>query len=66
MTEQLEGDLKRNGLVSQGKLSKRDSEEQAEEWEKVSVLLKHTVPLFVNVGKTEQTGSQACSHIFYS
>jgi hypothetical protein len=38
MSEQLEGDLKRNELVSEGKLSKRDAEEQAEEWEKVGAL----------------------------
>ena len=35
MTEQLEGDLKRGELVNQGKLSKQEAEEQAEEWEKV-------------------------------
>ncbi|KAG7342650.1 hypothetical protein IV203_020594 [Nitzschia inconspicua] len=35
MSEQLEGDLKRNELVSEGKLTKREAEEEAEEWEKV-------------------------------
>jgi hypothetical protein len=35
MSEQLEGDLKRGELVAQGRLSKREAEEQAEEWEKV-------------------------------
>ena len=38
MSEQLEGDLKRNELVSEGKLSKREAEEQAEEWEKVGCI----------------------------
>jgi hypothetical protein len=35
MSEQLEGDLKRSELVSEGKLSKREADEQAEKWEKV-------------------------------
>ncbi|KAG7371750.1 hypothetical protein IV203_017892 [Nitzschia inconspicua] len=35
MSEQLEGDLKRNELVSEGKLTKREAEEEAEVWEKV-------------------------------
>ena len=35
MTDQLQGDLERNQLVDEGKLSQVEADEQAEEWEKV-------------------------------
>ena len=35
MTDQMEQDLKRQELVNQGKLSVREANEQAAEWEKV-------------------------------
>ena len=37
MTDQLEGDMKRSELVDEGKLSRVEADEQAEEWERVSV-----------------------------
>jgi hypothetical protein len=45
MSEQLEGDLKRNELVSEGKMTRREAEEEAEEWEKVSISICRRVGL---------------------
>ena len=36
MTEQMQGDLERNQLVEDGKLSQWEADEQSEQWEKVS------------------------------
>lgn len=38
MTDQVDQDLKRRRLVDEGKITVRESEEQADEWERVSVL----------------------------
>lgn len=35
MSDQLEGELKRNQLVQEGKISQVEADEQAQEWEKV-------------------------------
>jgi hypothetical protein len=35
LSEQLEGDLKRGNLVQEGKITQRQADEQAEQWEKV-------------------------------
>jgi hypothetical protein len=38
MTDQVDQDLKRRQQVDEGKITIRESEEQAEEWERVSVV----------------------------
>jgi hypothetical protein len=39
MSEQLELDMKRNQLVIEGKLSRGEADQQAQEWEAVRVIL---------------------------
>jgi hypothetical protein len=46
MSDQLEGDMKRNELVKEGQISQIEADERAEEWEKasfVSVVSYYTI-----------------------